>query len=333
MNKKIRINFSVSIFILSFILLFIGSNFWIFAAEDKNQTQGVAISPPVMEVSADPGETIEKQIKLTNPLDHTVQLYPLVYDFLARGEEGQQNFFPPTSEAQTYSLASWISHNRPVVSLAQNEEDIFDFQIDVPKDAEPGGHYGVVFFSTAPEEVQAKPGQITISGMVGSLILLKVSGDIHERAEIVEFSAPKYSLSGPINFVTRIENLGNIHFKPRGSINILDWRCENVDSLDLNAKAGNILPESIRRFENKWNNQGKWGKFTAKVSVTYGDRKQKIEDEVVFWIIPIYILIIIGLVLILLIILVVWLIRNNKARKIQKSKPEDRPRAVRGIIQ
>lgn len=304
----------------------------VFAEENADESAGVSISPPIMELAADPEETLEKQIKLTNPLDHTVRLYPLIYDFVAQGEEGQQNFLAPNAESRTYSLASWISHNRPVISLAQNEEDIFDFQIDVPKDAEPGGHYGVVFFSTAPEEVQAQPGQISVSGMVGSLILLRVSGDIHERAEIIEFSAPKYSLSGPINFVSRIENLGNVHFKPRGSINISDWRGENVESLDLNPKTGNVLPESIRRFENKWNNQGRWGRFTAKVSATYGDRKQKIESELVFWIVPIYILIIISLALILLIILIVWLIRRNKSKKIQ-SKKSEKTQAVKRIIQ
>ncbi|MFH1749434.1 MAG: hypothetical protein ABH837_00820 [bacterium] len=302
------------------------------AADNDDDTKGVSLSPPIMEISVDPGDVVNKQIKLSNPLNHAVRMYPLVYDFLAMGEEGQQTFLPATSESRDFSLASWISYSRSVVSLASNEEDILDFKIIIPKSAEPGGHYGVIFFSTDAAGAQAQPGQISVSGMVGSLILVRVSGDIVEKAEIIEFSAPRWSLNGPIKFITRIENLGNVHFKPRGSINISNWRGENIESFDLNPLTGNVLPESIRRFESEWKNQGRWGRFTAKVSATYGTEKQKLESELVFWIIPIYILIILGLILAILVIFIVWLIRRrNKPKQIHKNNQTENnpPRAVR----
>ncbi len=331
MKHKVLNYIPTIILVLTFVT---SSALFTMAADNDDESKGASISPPIMEINLDPGDLVEKRIKLSNPLDHAVRMYPIVYDFIAKGEEGQQTFIPPTSDSKSFSLASWISYTRSVVSLASNEEDVLDFKIQVPKDAEPGGHYGVIFFSTAAGEAEAKPGQISISGMVGSLILVRVSGDIREKASIEEFSVPRWSLNGPIKFVTRIENLGNVHFKPRGSINISDWRGENIESFDLNPNSGNVLPESIRRFEREWKNQGKWGRFTAKVSTTYGDRKQKLESEVVFWIIPIFILIIIGLMLVIFAIFVVWLIRRrNKSKQIDKKDRNDdkQPQAVRKV--
>ncbi|MFC1656888.1 hypothetical protein ACFL14_02945 [Patescibacteria group bacterium] len=328
--RKINLFWIFSLVILCVFCAIFGV---LFIKAEDNDSIGVSVSPPIMEVSANPGETIEKQIKLTNPLSREVRFYPLVYDFIAQGEEGRQTFLPPTAESRTFSLASWIFYNRSVISLAPNEEDTFDFKINIPNSAEPGGHYGVVFFSTDPSNIPARPGQVSVSGMVGSLILARVSGDIREKAEIIEFSAPRWSFSGPIKFVTRIENLGNVHFKPRGTINISDWRGENVDSLDMNPKTGNILPESIRRFENQWVNQGRWGRFTAKVSTTYGSTGEKLESRLVFWIIPIYILIIIGLVIILLVVFTTWLIRRSKPNKKTQSKESERPKIVKRLIQ
>lgn len=306
----------------------VGINF-VFARDDNDLSKGVTISPPIMEFNLDPGETVDGKIRVNNPLDHEVKVYPLVYDFVARGERGEQEFIAPTAEDRTYSLASWISYTRSVITLATHQVDFLNFTIQTPEDAEPGGHYGVIFFSTASPNTELEKGKISITGMVGALILTTVSGDIKENAKIVTYSASRFSLKGPVKFVTRIENLGNVHFKPKGSINIFDYKGENVDSITFNETMGNVLPESIRRFDKEiWDNEGRWGRFKAQLSVTYGENHKNLGEELIFWIIPLYMLIIAGLVLILLVIGIVWLVRRRKARaRFHKPEPE-RPKRI-----
>ena len=294
------------------------------AKDDSTTKKGITLSPPIIELNLDPKENVTEKIKLSNPVENSMRLYPVVYDFEAGGELGESQFIiPESNQSSTYALSEWISYTQPWIDLAINQTSNFNFGIQIPANAEAGGHYGAMCFSTSSPDAKSQEGQISQVGTVCSLILVKVSGDIRENAEVEEFSAPFFSTKGPIQFVTRIENLGNVHFKPQGTISISDWRDQNLENLEVNENKGNVLPESIRRLENKWDNQGKWGRFTAKLSVNYGDRKQTLEDEVVFWIIPVYVLVIASLIFVLLII-VIWtlvVIAKNRSRGKKNLKP------------
>jgi len=52
----------------------------------------------------------------------------------------------------------------------------------------------------------------------------------------------------------RFTNTGNIHLTPSGTIFISRDHKHNLASLDVNASAGNILPNSNRIFQVNWDN-------------------------------------------------------------------------------
>lgn len=292
----------------------------IFAAiEDK--AEGVTVSPPLSEYEVEPGESITKTIKLTNPIDKQVTLYLSAFDFRARSETGEPDFLQPTSEERSYSLASWITFSKSFVILEPEEVEAFVYTINVPQDAEPGGHYGVVFFSTKAPEIEGEQSQVVISSMVGSLILVKVPGFIVENGKVEEFSAPWFSTKAPIDFITRIANLGNIHFRPQGTIEIKNWRGKSVDTISINETNGNVLPESIRRFEESWNPEssffGPIGMYKAELSLTYGESQKGLTETVIFWVIPIWLIILIIVLVVLILAWIIWKRRDNKKARIK----------------
>ena len=95
-----------------------------------------------------------------------------------------------------------------------------------------------------------------IAHKTGVLLLFQVSGDIVEKAVIKEFSTDKefYSTPFTVNFLTRVENLSNVHIKPRGTIVISNMLGKETSIIRVNEKGSNILPNSIRRFESSWQN-------------------------------------------------------------------------------
>ncbi|MCX6807694.1 MAG: DUF916 domain-containing protein [Patescibacteria group bacterium] len=216
----------------------------IITISQSTQAAGLTISPPKFEEAINPGETVQKLIKVTNSGKETIELNVSVQDFVAKGEGGQQSYVEASGDlaSQKSSLASWIKYNQEPVTVLPGETVKVPFEISVPNDAEPGGHYGTIFFSPPAN----KGAQVSIVQRVGSLILVRISGDIKEntkldtfdtysveyndKGEIADIDTAKlkdYSPSSffetlPVKFVTRVENTGNVHTKARGKIELFN---------------------------------------------------------------------------------------------------------------
>ncbi len=308
----------VLLFVAAFLFLISGNKF----LKASMGGEGLTISPPISELNLKPGETATEVIRLTNPTDRLIEVYPKVMNFGAKGEGGEPAFTEATDESAKYSLAKWIEISQGKIALTPEQVVEFKYQISIPKDAEPGGHYGVVFFATEPPKVSEDSSKVSIGSMVGSLILTKVPGTIIEKGNLESFSAPWFSFNSPVEFTTRVSNNGNIHFKPKGEIRIKDWAGKEIDSVKVNEELGNILPDSVRKFTSKWAPQQSWffpiGRYKAELKLTYGESEKELTGNVYFWIIPLWFII---LLVVIFVLLTFRLIRYLVKRKRRISKP------------
>ena len=126
------------------------------------------------------------------------------------------------------------------------------------------------------------------------------------------------------DFLLRFENTGNTHLRPEGDITIYNmWGRERGKVLINQADAGfgNVLPQSVRRFEFSWTgDQDPFdiGLYSAVVTLAYGDsNKQNVTGTTYFWVIPV-VPVAIGLTSILLFLLsIVWFIRRYIRRALE----------------
>lgn len=245
----------------------------------------LSVSPPVFELSANPGEAINNKIRVTNLSDSPKEIFVEKRNFTALGEEGGVDL-REEGEDSTYSLASWVSVNTQQATIPSNDSVVFDFTIAVPANAEPGGHFGSLIFRTEPTPVADGSGA-SVGQEIGSLLLVKVAGDITEEASIASFTASKDSYeSGTPTLVTRVENTGNVHFKPRGKITINNMFGREVATLDLEER--NVLPQSIRKVETEWADSGfRLGRYKANLSMVYGADDTILSASTSFYILPI----------------------------------------------
>lgn len=293
--------------------------------------QALSISPPLVDVKSDPGKPVTVTIKVTNISSGDLLIKNQINDFGAKNESGEPNIIFDDNQTTSYSLRNWVSAPDPFI-LGANQSKNVVFEINVPNDAEPGGHYAVFRFTGKAPELE--DSGVALSASIGSLVLLKVSGTVAEQANILDFysATPTFEKSGffesgPIGFVERIENKGNIHIQPTGTVEIFDMFGKKVQTLRVNGDPGDpknpprsVLPNSIRKFEQVSDKKWMLGPYSAKLKLTYGQEKTTIESSTSFWVIP-YKLII----LILLLILVVffggrWLIRRYNAHVVKKAQ-------------
>lgn len=264
------------------------------AATNGSSGQGLEISPPVIELAADPGQTVTATIRVRNVTAGQLIAKGKADDFGAgEDESGQPKLLLEETGATRYSLKYWVS-GVPDLRLASQEVKTTTVNIKVPQNAEPGGHFGVIRFTAVPPDLDGTG--VALSASVGTLVLLKVSGPITEKLGVAEFSSMKnmggknaaktsFFEHGPIGFVVRLKNEGSVHEKAKGSIEVTNTFGKKVGSIAVNAKGGNVLPDSVRRFEQSLDKKQLFGRYTAKLAMTYSGEK-KLEAKMSFWVIP-----------------------------------------------
>ena len=247
------------------------------------QGRGLGISPLTFELTANPGDVIINQLRVYNPSDSTIGMKMEVEDFTVTGEIGHVKIEP--AETETYSLVRWVETEPTEFTLGPGEWKFVNFTINVPEDAEPGGHYGSILASTVGVVGPGITGS-AIAQRVGALVLLSVSGNIKEELTVESFSAPKYSEYGLIPFTIRFKNTGTIHVKPRGFITITNWIGRKVTDIEFPIR--NVIPEAVRKIETSWDKKWLWwGKYTATLSGSYGVSNTPFAPAVVtFWAFP-----------------------------------------------
>jgi len=315
-----------------------------------NQTLALTISPPLREFTADPGTEFSDVIKLINEDDVEKTFYATIEGFRARGEKGEPEFFQTADETQ---LATWITLEETAVTLKPREKREIEYTISVPEKASAGGHYAAIFWSSTPPQMKEKTG-VGVVTKVGSLILVRVSGEIKEEMRLIDFStSQKFYNRLPVQFFVAFENSGNVHLKPMGEIEI-EPKILGIGGgkISVNEGGGNVLPKSIRRFDASWQKtalppsratnvvsrffeelKNEWknfalGSFEANLFVLFGATPpQTVERTLTFYVFP-WRVILVGLIAAILLILILarliraynrWIIKKAKL-KMQNAK-------------
>lgn len=267
------------------------------AQDNQTDTITLNVTPTTIELDGNPGEPLQGSFKVVSGSDVPLLVRVIPKNFTASGEEGAVDL---TEDDTSYSLAKWIVTEPSTVEIPARGSQIFEYVINVPDNAEPGGHFGSIIVQTEPVRIdEAGPA---VSQEIGPLVLVKIAGDSFEEASIVEFTtADSFLEKGPVTFVTRVQNNGNVHFKPQGRIEIKNMFGSVVTTLDLEEK--NVLPDAIRKLTNDWNPDGfALGRYTADLTLTYGIDNTIVTASTSFTIFPYKTVVPIAIVVIVLII-------------------------------
>lgn len=264
----------------------------------------VTISPAKIEVSADPGQTVVNEIDLFNEQDTTKTFFSSVENFEASGDSGAPRFIGASG-----GLATWIQTvNSVTVTPGQRVQ--VPYTINIPSSAKPGGYFAAIFFGDSPPEASGG-GTVSIGSKIGVLVLLRVNGDIEEKAGLNDLSikdGTRILSTIPVQFEYTFSNQGGDRIVPRGEINIKNTFRFTSAKLFANERAGSVLPGSTRRLSVVWGDESylreenktgffgtawrqvkdfHFGWYTAKINLTWGETNiETASDAYHFFIIP-----------------------------------------------
>ncbi|OGY42316.1 MAG: hypothetical protein A2Y82_04990 [Candidatus Buchananbacteria bacterium RBG_13_36_9] len=304
-------------------------------------SSAITVSPPIIELEAAKGDVINQSIKVRNESANSETYYLSAERFVAGGEAGA-----PVFTGEDIDLATWIKFPYENVTIPGGQTIEIPFSIIVPNYAGPGGHYAAIFLSTAPPEAATTGGSnVAIASRIGTLVLVKIAGEVKEIAEISEFGTTAKTFDSlPVAFNIRVKNDGNVHLKPMGTISIKNMWGSVAGQVAVNETGGNVLPDQIRKFEASWVKNpnavgantfwGKYrqqkenyafGKYEADLGLAYGTAGKILSAKTSFWVIP-WNVIMVNLALVVIIVVIiyfavkkynVWLVKKY-ARKAKK---------------
>ncbi len=278
------------------------------------QLTKVTVSPPRLELKVKPGTVVQKVISVHNGGDSELGLVVKVQDFIVNDDRGTP--IPVKAKvARRWAASTWIQASPTKFIIRPGETKPVNIAIVVPQKANPGGHYAVVFFQTTATSDRETASAVMPS--VGTLFYLTVPGKIKENAFVVRMDAPNWKEYGPVKIVSEVENLSDIHIRPRGTIRIYDWLGRPLSTLKLQEQ--NIFPGTVRRYENTWPQHWGLGRYRATLSAGYGQQGRALTATIFFWIIPWHVILTIVLLALIAIAIIIWFRRQ----RLEPVEPKD----------
>lgn len=254
------------------------------------QADTISVSPPKFELFGNPGDTINEKLKITNESATTATYQATAADFTAAGDQGGIDInSDPNSPTTNYSLRKWITVEPSKFLVEAGESRTINLAVKIPKTAEPGGHYATIQVNAAGTG-SVSGGGASVQTLLNSLLLLRVSGNVKEQLALNSFSTNKnYYQQAPVTFDLKVDNKGNVHGAPTGTIVITDMFNRKVE--EITATTATALPGSSRLTSTDWNHSRLIGRYTATFVGTYGQtNKQTVTASTSFIVFPLTLL-------------------------------------------
>jgi len=260
------------------------------------------VSPVVIDdIAVWPGGERTVTITIASGSSETMEIFWEVQEFVAKGESGEQEYIAPLPGG----ITEWLTIEEEQLLVLPGETKQVTLNINVPENAEPGGHYATVFFTQKPAGfVGEGVGLVT---KIGIPVLVLTYGEVVENLNLKEFKVAedqKLFSNLPVVFESRVENVGSVHLKPAGSIKISKLFGLVDHDIAANPNGSNVLPNSTRLIESAWTKldheepRGFWesakhqwrnltfGCFKAELVMNYGEDNETLTDSTRFYVVP-----------------------------------------------
>jgi hypothetical protein len=280
------------------------------SAQQSDAASGLRISPVRTDLVVSPGSVRTVNVSVNNITGAETEYQAIINDFIAgKDEYGQPALILDADKfAPSHSLKRYIKPV-PNITVPSGKTKTVTVTISIPKDAAAGGYFGAIRFIP----VAGKQGRnITLAASVGSLILVKVPGDIVENMKLESFDVRTsqeankgssfFTTNKNLVAVARFSNSGSAHEQPFGKV-VLKKGAKIIQTIEINntEPKGNVLPDSIRRFSVKLDKVGQWGSYTVEGNFGYGSNGQLLSGKTSFFVFPLlFILLGVGLLAIIL---------------------------------
>lgn len=234
----------------------------------------LSVKPEMIEMPVLPGAFRMRTIILLNEDDKEIKVKGEIRE-LINDEEG--NLSSSDSFGYEYSGIKFISLEEEEFILKPGEKKVLKIKFTIPKEESSGGRYASLILNVKKEEEKVLPLTYEIP------IFLNFLGKAKEEVKLekIEVTGRK-----PVGFYFYLENTGDIHLKPTGSLQISEKvktgageKMVNIGELKLKELKGYLLPKRKIKMATEESIRLKSGTYLIKVFINYGKDKELIYEK------------------------------------------------------
>jgi hypothetical protein len=300
-------------------------------------TRTLGLSAGTFRFDLAAGQQASGQVVVTN--DGTEPLKVMVYaaDQTVDARGGITYATPTRADLQSLTLpSSWTTikmpanskalGNIPYLELNPKQRVPVRFSITVPPNVPPGDHNLIVFFESFEPPKPGQGAQSSISGRLGARVTLRVAGDLVRKLEIRPYSVPQYVIGGVVSFDFLLRNVGNIDQRIGARVLLLDRNDNEIQRKTVIDGITSFAQTNIETSGTLLADKMPVGEFKVRLDVspvgddgkaTNGGADTLTETRTV-WLIPYWLLVLIGVIVLAVVVRVVWTIAARSARRTQK---------------
>lgn len=228
-----------------------------------------SIEPSRFELSVPAGRQRGKSVIIDNtdsPAPLHVRAYVQDIVFMP---DGTNNFLEPGSTE--WSVAKMIKVIPEELDIPAGKTATVRVNVSVPQ-AGHGGYYGMLFFETGMGDIKG----IALNFRLGGLVDVSVPGTEARKAKLSEIT-----LDSSRQVTIGIYNEGNVLFRPKGKLKILNPKGKRIAQVDFNSQGWGVLPKSLRKFKTELEKPLASGDYTIRAEIDYGTRYLLVGDSAV----------------------------------------------------
>lgn len=253
--------------------------------------ESIVLSPASKRLNATAGEKVNGTLKVINDGTSSYDFAVYASPYSVANGSYTPNYDEKKANADLYT---WVTFEKKRYTLNPGENIEVPYTIQVPADAAPGGHYGVLFAET--EVANENSGQIARKKRVGSIVYATVKGDYITAGRQVSANIDWLQLGGPITATLSVENTGNSDFVMTELIQV-----KNVLGGTVYEKSNEriVLPKTTRDINLSWVDGPIMGLYNVKVESKVLDKVTTTTSWVLLmpmWILVVMVLAIIGII-------------------------------------
>ncbi len=233
----------------------------------------LSVKPEFIEMPVSPGAFRIKTILLENEEDSEIKVKAEIKE-LINDLEGE--LYSPDTFGLFYSGINLIQLEEKEFILKPRERKPIKLKFNIPKEENSGGRYASLILNASKEG-----SLLPISYQIP--IFINFIGKTNE-----EIKVEKIEVSGkaPVNFYIYLENLGDIHLKPKGSISVSQKlltsageQIVKIGEYELRELKGYLLPKGKVKMFAEGPLRLKSGKYFIKVVIQYGKNKELVFEK------------------------------------------------------
>ncbi len=300
---------------------------------EGSTAKSLGFTPVSQELHITPGEPYTDKVTVWHQAENDMQYSITIRGFKQiEGHPGTAVLLSEEEEmASTTSAASWFHIETTEVVVPPQHNFELNYLIDVPEDAPSGEYYAQIFFHSEQELTPADEATMAYSHIAGGPTFLVRTGDeMDENISLLEFQAThKFYEKPDVEFITSIQNTGNVHVKPTGIIILTNIFGQELANIEFNPTRKALIRDSIATYVSEWESnyllteEGKLavGPITAELTLYYTSESpgySPITAETDFWIFQWKL----ALAILGAIIVLVWTIKSIKKSKSVKVEGE-----------